>query len=411
MADRKILIVTNRVPFPLKDGGNIAMSAMIEGYHSSGWKVYLLAMNTSRHRVREEQLKDLYRNLYAFEWMDMNNDLKVIDILANYLFSKKPEHEKRFFFKPFKEKIKSILKSFKPDAVQIESVYLSTYLPVIKKYSRATTILRMHNVEFQIWQGLANKNKNFVKKIYLNNLAERIRIFERAAWEQYDLLIAISEKDANIVNRLEDVNDIIVAPFSVDIDNIAPAKNERWVGYHIGAMDWLPNRDGIKWFLDDAWPIIHRVTPDFEFYFAGRKMPDEFKTKNIPGVHCLDEVASAGDFIADKKILIVPISSSGGIRVKILEAMAAGKIVITTSSGIKGIDARPDEHFLLAKKPEDFARVIKWCLDNKDLAQKISENAIALIKEKYDSGKVIKKVTTEVELLINGSEEKRRSRT
>jgi polysaccharide biosynthesis protein PslH len=400
MAERKILIITNRVPYPLKDGGNLAMQAMIEGYHSQGWKVFLLSMNTTRHHVERSQLQKLFTHLYAFEWFNFDNNLKWTDIARNYLFSKQPEHVGRFYSADFREKIKEILVSFRPDVVQIESVYLSSYLPVIKEYSGAITVLRMHNVEYQIWQSLAKKHTNRLKQVYFNNLTVRIRNFERAAWKQYDLLLPITEKDAFLVERLEEVNDIIIAPFSIDVRKIKPGVNEKWIGYHIGAMDWIPNREGIKWFLDRAWPRIHRSIPNFAFYFAGRSMPEEFKNKKIPGVHCMDEVHDADDFIADKKILIVPLWSGGGIRVKILEAMAAGKIVITTSSGIKGIEAKSGEHFLLARKAEDFEKSIKWCLENKDAAEKMADKARKLVLEKYEQRTVLKGVIAELELLL-----------
>jgi len=400
MTERKILIITNRVPFPLRDGGNIAVNAMIEGYHGAGWQVFLLAMNTSRHVISHEQLGDLFKHLYAFEWVDVNNNLNFVQLAKNYFFSKEPEHAERFYKKNFEEKILEVLASFNPDVVQVESVYLTTYMPAIKEYSDALTVLRMHNIEFQIWQGLANKTQNKLKEIYLNNLSVRVRDFEREAWKDYDLLLPITEKDAYLVTRMEDVNDILVTPFSIDIDTIKPGRNERWVGYHIGAMDWMSNLDGMRWFLKKAWPRIRRAAPKFEFYFAGRNMPAEFKQLKINGVHCLDEVPSSEDFIEDKKILIVPLWSGGGIRVKILEAMAAGKVVISTRVGIRGIEAKPLEHYLLVHKPEDFARAVKWCFENKEAAEKMAQNARALVAEKYEHKKVMKLVTDEIDMLL-----------
>lgn len=401
MEQRKVLIITNRVPYPLRDGGNLAMNGMIEGYHKSGWQVGLLSMNTSRHHVAHEQLSKLFGHLHSFEWVDVNNELKWTQMLKNYFFSTEPEHAKRFYNKEFRARLIEVLKSFKPDVVQVESVYLSTYLPDIRKYSHALTVLRIHNVEYQIWQGLAKKSKSRIKQIYLHNLTLRVRRFERRAWREYDLLLPITEKDAYLIARLEDVNDIMVAPFSIDIDKIKPSdQHEKWVGYHIGAMDWIANKDGIHWFLEHAWPKIHRAVPKFEFYFAGRNMPDDLKKIDIPGVHCMDEVHSAEEFIADKKILIVPLWSAGGIRVKILEAMAAGKIVITTPVGIKGIEAKAGEHYLQARKPEEFAKAVKWCFDNKEAAEQMARHARDLVKEKYEHAKVIKSVTDEIETLL-----------
>ena len=401
MQQRKILIITNRVPYPLKDGGNLAMHAMIEGYHHAGWQVYLLSMNTSKHHIAHDALKRLFTHLYAFDWVDVDNTLKTKDILKNFFFSKQPEHAKRFYNEAFKEKLKNILVSFKPDVVQVESVYLTTYLPEIKMYSDAVAILRLHNIEYQIWQSLAKKQRNPLKKFYFENLTKRVRDFERTAWRQYNLLLAITEKDAAVVSRLEDVAHVAVAPFSIDTQKIQPSTgNEKWVGYHIGAMDWIANQSGMRWFLHHVWPMIHKTIPRFEFYFAGRKMPDEFKKIRLNGVYCLDEVPDADEFIADKKILIVPLLSGGGIRVKILEAMAAGKIVISTATGIKGIDAKAGEHYLRAHNPEDFVKAIKWCLNNKEAAENMAVNARALVIEKYENSTVIRKIINEVELLL-----------
>jgi glycosyltransferase involved in cell wall biosynthesis len=129
-------------------------------------------------------------------------------------------------------------------------------------------------------------------------------------------------------------------------------------------------------------------------------MPEEFRRIDMSGLHCLNEVASAEEFIADKKILIVPIFSGGGIRVKILEAMAAGKIVITTSTGIKGIEAKPDEHYLRVHHPEDFAKAIKWCIEHKPQAEELARKAQELVIEKYEHSKVMGKVTEKVGMMI-----------
>lgn len=393
MAAQKILIITNRVPYPLKDGGNMAMDAMINGYHRAGWQVHLLAMNTTKHKVKGDTIQKIFQHLHAFTTVDINNEVKWQDVLRNFFFGKEPEHARRFYSDDFKQKLKEVLGEFQPDVVQVESVYLTTYLPVIRKYSEAVTVLRMHNVEYQIWQGLARKSKNKLKSYYLDNLAVRVRNFERMAWKEYSLLLAITEKDAHLVQRLEDVTNVVVAPFSIDTERIKPpVKEEQWVGYHIGAMDWRPNQDGIRWFLHKAWPAIHKAAPRFKFVFAGREMPDEFKKTNISGVECVGEVPDADAFIEDKKILIVPLWSGGGIRVKILEAMAAGKIVISTSKGIKGIEVRPEEHYLRAHSPQDFAKAIRWCLENRKEAETLATNARALVIEKYDQNKVMKTV-------------------
>ncbi|NCX95424.1 MAG: glycosyltransferase [Chitinophagia bacterium] len=396
---RKILIVSNRVPYPLTDGGNMAMFAMVEGYHKAGWQVYLLSMNTSRHQVADNVLTGIFNNIYAFEWVYVDNRLTNMKLVKNFLFSTEPEHKERFYQPHFEEKLLEVIATFKPDVVQMESVYLSSYLQAVRSATTAVCILRVHNVEYQIWFALASRSANFFKRKYLKELAKRLKHFEREAWKQYDLLLPITENDSYHINRLEKLTDMIIAPYSIDIRNFPPPDpaNERWVGYHLGAMDWNPNREGIKWFIAEVWPKLHKIVPKFEFYFAGRNMPEEFKEIKEPGIFCISEVEEAGKFIADKKILIVPITAAGGIRVKILEAMASGKIVVSTPEGILGIEAKADEHYLPARKPDDFVRAIRWIMMNREEAQKIADRARELIIAKYEHSSVIKKIITEID--------------
>jgi polysaccharide biosynthesis protein PslH len=399
--ERKILILTNRIPYPLKDGGNLAMNAMIEGYHQAGWKVHLLSMNTTRHHVAQHVLERLYTHLAGFSWVNVNNDFSKMEIIKNFLFELTPSHVSRFKNAAFAEKLEEVIDKFKPDIVQVESVFLSQYLPLIRDNSEALTILRVHNIEYQIWRTLADKTKNLVKRYYLKNLSRRMRIYERESWKQYDLLLPITEKDAQSIHRLETVSYMVVAPFAIDTTHVKiTTDRERWVGYHIGAMDWMPNSEAIRWFLHKVWPKVHKKLPQFEFYFAGRDMPKQFNKYNADGVHCMGEVQDAAEFIADKKILIVPLRSGSGVRIKILEAMAAGKVVISTHTGMRGIDARSGEHYIAASKPEQYLKAIRWCLDHKEKAHEMGLKALTLVRSHYEQQVVAGNVIAEIEQLM-----------
>ena len=152
MIQRRILILTNRIPYPLNDGGNLAMNAMIEGYHEAGWQVYLLAMNTHRHYVSPQKLKKLYTDIYAFKSVEVDNRVRPLATLKNYFREKEPSHATRFKSEAYRKELQEILRVFKPDVVQFESVFLTTYLNDVKSYSNAIAVLRLHNVERQIWE-------------------------------------------------------------------------------------------------------------------------------------------------------------------------------------------------------------------------------------------------------------------
>lgn len=382
MASRRILILTNRVPFPLNDGGNMAMNAMIAGYRHAGWEVFLLSMNTSRHYIPQHELANIYTDI-SFETVDVNNDVKPLPTILNYLFSRQPNHVKRFNNKAFADKLAQVLDGFTPDVVQIESVFLTQYLPLIKQHSNALTVLRAHNIEYQVWERIAKETRNPFKKLYLNSLAKRICKFEREAWRQYDLLLPITNVDADVMSKY--ASNIFVTPFGIDTTLVkAGAESAIWNCYHIGAMDWIPNAEAISWFLEDVWPHVHELHPQLEFHYAGRKMPAHFKALKVPGAICAGEVPDADAFIAGKKILVVPLRSGGGIRVKILEAMSAGKIIISTAVGMQGIQAKAGEHYLAADDAPAFLEAINWIFSHKDRAGEMARNASLLAKTRYD---------------------------
>ncbi|XZF14321.1 glycosyltransferase [Chitinophagaceae bacterium MMS25-I14] len=392
MQQRRILIIANRVPFPLKDGGALAMDAMVKGYYDAGWQVLLLAMNTSRHYVDPAQLATLYPQIYAFETVDVNTDIKLWPTVRNWCFSNLPQHAERFYHKSFEQRIVEILQAFRPDVIQMESIYLSVYYPVIKVNSAALLVQRLHNVEYEVWQRLAAETSSSVKRYYLNNLARRLRRFELQVWDETDLLLPITEVDADHIKNAGCRTDILVAPYGLPENKHEQIPGSLLQGYHLGAMDWLPNAEAMDWFLDEIWPVIHDAVPDFSFSFAGRNMPQRF-TENLPeGVTCAGEVADAAAFMAGKQILIVPLRSGGGIRVKIMEAMAAGRMVISTATGMQGIDAEPGVHYLLADTASAFAAQVFFCQQNPGKAAEIMHNGHTFIMERYGQKNIMNRL-------------------
>ncbi len=398
MQAHRILILTNRIPYPLTDGGNMAMDAMIKGYHNAGWQVYLLAMHTSRHAVAPGVLKSLYTDLTGFETVAVDNDIKPLPTLFNFLFSKEPNHAARFFDKAYLHKLQQVIADFQPDAIQFESIFLATYLPFIRQATNAICIARLHNIEYQVWARLAAQVSSLPKRIYLGNLAKRIQRFEEKAWREFDILLPITDVDADIIKQSGAGTAITVAPFGIQVEEQANVQQEEeWVGYHIGAMDWLPNAEAIDWFLREVWPALHREVPDFRFYFAGRNMPQRFKGLSLQGVTCAGEVPDASPFIAGKKILIVPLMSGGGIRVKILEAMAKAKVIVSTAVGMQGINAIPGVHYLEANDAPGFVAAIKWIMNNHTGAEQMGQDARLLVERQYMQSVIMKMVIHDIE--------------
>jgi glycosyltransferase involved in cell wall biosynthesis len=383
-SNNAILIVCNRVPFPLKDGGSLAMFAMIKGWHNAGRPVHLLAMNTKKHHIKQADLPELFGQIASFEMVPMDTQIKVLPTLSNFIFSKKPQHAQRFYAQHFEQKIIEKIQQIQPEIIQLESIYLQEYAPAIRQHSKALLMQRLHNIEAEIWYRLAEESSGLLKKWYLNNLAKRIEQYEEMVWQDADALIAISSNDEHTISRSRCTTPICIIPFGIDMDSIALVESINLKAYHLGAMDWQPNIEAMEWMRDEIAPTIHQKTPDFQFQFAGRKMPEWFTNERNTFFSCSGEVEDARNFIQDKGILIVPLRSGSGIRIKTLEAMAEGKLVISTSVGIQGIEAQDKIHFLQADAPQEFAAAIEWVFAHKEEAMHIAQNAQNLIKGQYN---------------------------
>lgn len=382
----RILIVTNRVPYPLNDGGALAMRRMIDGYRNQGWTVYVLMMNASRQFVETTDIQREFASLAGYRAVPVRTNITIAGVLRNLLFSRLPDHAQRFYHPAFALALQETITDFRPDFVQVESIFLTGYLPVIRR-AGIPAILRMHNVEHEIWQRLAKGTANLVKKAFFRITAARMKRYEEKAWAAYDALLPITRYDAAKALPFSSPEKVRVVPFGIETGWLLATEtnNGEWQGYHLGAMDWLPNVEAVEWFLEEAWPLVLARHPEFRMSFAGRQMPRHLLEASFPGISVTGYVPDAAAFLADKAILVVPLRSGGGLRIKILEAMALGKIVISTATGVQGIDAADGIHYLAADTGAAFADAVHWCLTHRQEAAAIGQNAAILVRERYDA--------------------------
>lgn len=380
------------------------MDAMIRGYQEAGCEVHVLAMNTTRHYVSREKVEHLYPEIAGFHCVEVDNTISKARILKNLLLSREPEHLKRFISKAFAVRLSELIESIKPDFVQLESPFLASYIPQLRKQTKAIIAYRMHNVEAQIWQRLADTTPG-MKRWYLQNLAQRMSNFERQLWADVDLLIPITGADARMVKAAGINTPVHVAGIGFDLGAISQKRplTKPYKLYHIGAMDWQPNVEAMRWFLSAVWPEIHASLPQLNFHFAGRAMPKELFGPLPEGAYCEGEVESAEDFTADKDILIVPLKSGGGIRVKVLEALAQGKLVISTEVGIQGIDVLPKMHFLKANSVMEIVDALQWTVVHPRLAQCVAEDGQSFVRKHYNATEILASLVEQVSSMVEAS--------
>jgi polysaccharide biosynthesis protein PslH len=390
----KILMLCNKSPWPKREGGPIAMHAMISGLFQAGHSVKVLAANTNKYTVDPLTIPDDFRSKTQIEFVDIDLSLSFASALFNYL-SGRSYHISRFHTKAFALKLTEILKKDTYDIIQLETLQMASYLDIIRKYSKAPVVLRAHNIEHKIWQRIAENCPNPIKRIYINHLYRSLKRFEIGILNKMDGVIAITPVDARNLDRLSHSTNIISIPFGINLDTLPenPVQPDDASLFHIGTMNWFPNEESIKWLIAEVWPGVSKRLPGIELHLAGRYMPDWLKNLKISGIKVDGEVPDVWEYMQQFSIMVVPLFSGSGIRIKIVEAMAAGKAIITTAIGAEGINYENGQDLIIAKDARTFTEAIVKLCNDKQLRDNLGKNARMLITKEHDNKKLMLKLT------------------
>lgn len=383
----RILQLMNKVPWPANDGGAIACLNMTKGFSMLGHEVTVLCMNTSKHHVRIKDLPAQIRSKAEFRLVEVPASINWFEAALNLLFSNVPYNAQRFISDEFSHELIKVLAEKQYDLIQLEGLYLCPYIPVIRKYSGALIAYRAHNIEYEIWERTAKLSEG-LRSNYLTNLSKRIKQFEISHLNTYDLLVPITDRDGQILDALGNIKPRHTSQTGIDFASLVPtAKKLEFPSlFHIGALDWAPNQEGLIWFFDHCWTKIHAENPQLKFYLAGRNAPEWFEKRiKHEGVEYLGEIADAYDFMNSKAVMVVPLFSGSGMRIKIIEGMALGKPIVTTDIGTEGIPTENGHNILIANDADQFTNAIARLISDRELSDQIGKHAIGFIQEKFDN--------------------------
>lgn len=401
----KILLLCNKSPWPPLEGGPIAMNAMVIGLIKAGHQVKILAINSNKYSVSHSSIPEDYFLKTGIETVYIDLSIRPIKAFLN-LFTDKSYHVERFITRHFENALTAILKKEKFDIIQFETLFTSPYLKLIRSLSDAKVVLRAHNIEHLIWQRIAGGCANPLKKLYLKHLARTLKLYELGTLQKVDGIAAITSKDADFFANSAPDKPVIAIPFGISADvsdelpqNVKEDKTPTL--FHLGSMNWIPNQEGIRWFIKNVWPAVSAKYPELKFHLAGREMPGWLKEIKVPGIVIDGEVPDAKEYMVSHTLMIVPLFSGSGIRIKIIEGMQARKAIITTAIGAEGIAATNGEHLLLAEDVEGFANAIYQCLETPGLIHKLGQNAHALVKQEHNNDALMQKISEFYQQLLH----------
>tara|TARA_B110000858_G_scaffold53102_1_gene61624 strand:+ start:628 stop:1833 length:1206 start_codon:yes stop_codon:yes gene_type:complete len=392
----KVLQICHKPPLPSRDGGCIAINNTSKGLINELGVIKILTINTIKHPFNLKHYDKQYIKNSNIESTFVDTKLNIIDAFLN-LIKNSSYNVSRFISSDFNDLIIKTLKLEKFDIVLLESLFTTPYIKTIRTYSKSKIILRSHNIEYIIWQRLSMKSINPAKKLYLKLLSLQLKNYELGILRKIDGIASISNEDKIKYHELEYSVKTETIPFSLEIKNYNENNTKSRIDnklkfFHLGAMDWKPNLEAASWLLNEIWPEIQKKNPNAELHLAGKNMPDWLFKKKSKNVFNHKEVEDSSKFISDHDVMLVPLLSAGGIRVKIFEAMAHGKAIISTKIGAEGIEYKNGENILIADSQKDFHNEALKIISGKTDYKKIGKNARKHIFKTYDQKKISKKL-------------------
>jgi glycosyltransferase involved in cell wall biosynthesis len=253
------------------------------------------------------------------------------------------------------------------------------------KQLNTPTVLFQHNVEASIWLRQAECEKHWLKKVVFTMEAAKMRRYETATIKRFHHVVAVSEIDRKLMTGL-DPQSITVVPTGVDLQQFRAEDNSPALSHEVmflGSMDWEANVDAVTHFCEKIWPRVLSNIPDAKFRIVGRNPHPSVKKLTSDSVEVTGTVRSVIDYLKTATVVVVPLRIGGGTRLKIYEAMAMGKAIVSTTIGAEGLDVHDGEDIVLSEGPEDFARQIIRLLRDAAARERLGGAAIRTAS-KYD---------------------------
>jgi glycosyltransferase involved in cell wall biosynthesis len=385
----KILILTHRVPFPQNGGYPIVVCNTIRGLVNLGHEVSLVSLNAKRH-LHESEEKDELLEKINYRVYDIDASVSLFDGILD-IFSKSTSNIDRYYDENFEKLLIRTVKNIQYDIIQFEGLFVATYVDAVRKNCTSKLVYRAHNIEYQIWEMMAQQKSDPFKKFYLRLMARRIKRYELQQINKFNAMVVFTPQDQSTIAHYGTIIPVEVVPMGVDLEHYHPdfSKTEFPSLFFLGSLDWMPNREGIEWFLKTFHNDFVNDDLRVRFYVAGNDIPEEFDDYDVMGkIFIQGEVDDGLEFVNSKSIMIVPLLSGGGMRVKIVEGMAMQKCIISTSLGAEGINYKNGVNILIANTRDEFFKAIKRCVADEDYIKAVGVNARKLIEQQHDVNKV-----------------------
>lgn len=383
----KILVIANKSPFPVIDGGCFAMSVFLKNLQAIEEieQIDYFMLSTHKHPFSREAVPTDFNLKTNFQSFEIDTKLYAKSALK-HLIQKKSYNLSRFYDSAVTIKIESLIHENQYDCIIFESLFPLVYLETIRKVTKAKCVLRAHNIEYEIWDDLQLNEGNPLKKWYLNQLVKALKKEEIAYYKQLDLILSISNDDIQKIEKICSTPTRFI-PVSIEKTSCKTDYSSNTLCF-IGAFNWEPNIEAINWFLADLNPLIQLSIP-IKVEIAGKDGASVFKNMNdnFNSVHFKGFVENPIDFLKSNGVFIAPMKSGSGVKIKVLEAMSIGLPCVLTPKAAEGLNL--PSNYPICKTNQDF---IKTCIElasNQNKREELGKLGYAFIQSNFGFESVV----------------------
>jgi glycosyltransferase involved in cell wall biosynthesis len=390
----KILWVKTDFLHPTTRGGQIRTLEMVKRLHARH-EVHYVAYDNPAQPEGLRRAHEYCSHAYPLT-LDVppRRSLKFAQQLIGNLFSPLPLSITRYCSAAMRDQIATLIGTMRFDSLVCDFLTPAPNFP-----SLSNTVLFQHNVETMIWRRHVEQSPDPLRKAYFRSQAERMFRCERDACRAVARVVAVSPQDATMMREMFGVSAVSV-PTGVDLDYFKrPARVEPTSDLvFVGSMDWLPNSDGIHYFVREVLPLIRHRKPDCTLAIVGRAPTPDIVAlaKEDPGITVTGTVPDVRPYLWGAVASIVPLRIGGGTRLKIYESMAAGTATVAPTIGAEGLDVEHPRNIRLADTPEAFADECVAMLMDPLQRDGVAKSALDLVTARFGW----ESITEEFEKLI-----------
>ncbi|MDX6693397.1 MAG: polysaccharide biosynthesis protein PslH [Blastocatellia bacterium] len=402
----RILWVKAGKLLPVDTGGKIRSYNLLRQLSARHSLTLLSYYGGARDEAYERELEEHLPGAESINTSAPETTLGQASHYLSRLFKSAPYAVTKFTSPSVARRIKGWMDERRFDVMVCDFLSASLNFP---RALRTPSVLFQHNVESALWQRQAQHEPNLIKRAAFKIEALKMAAYERAAVKRFQHIIAVSEHDRALMSEMTDASRISVVPTGVDLSLYraganstmselaatneaasAPLKERAPLVVFLGSMDWEANVDGVDYFCRDIWPAVLRSVPDARFRIVGRNPHARVRRLASASVEVTGTVPSVVDHLREAAVFVVPLRVGGGTRLKIFEAMATGKAVVSTTIGAEGLEVEHGRDILLADDAETFSDSIIMLLRDEALRRGF-ETAAARLAAQHDWSVVIKR--------------------